>query len=66
MPVAVVELREGEPATVDDLVAHASTRLARYELPAEVIIVDASPPHPLGEGGPAGRAGARAAGPDRR
>lgn len=46
VPVAVVELRPGDPVTADDLVAHASTRLARYELPAEVIIVDALPRTP--------------------
>jgi acyl-CoA synthetase (AMP-forming)/AMP-acid ligase II len=46
VPVAVVELRPGQPVTADDLLAHASTRLARYELPAEVIIVDALPRTP--------------------
>jgi len=46
VPVAVVELRSGGPATEDDLVAHASTRLARYELPAQVIIVEALPRTP--------------------
>ena len=46
VPVAVVELRSGEPVTADDLIAHASTRLARYELPAEVIIVDTLPRTP--------------------
>ena len=44
MPVAAVELRDGrEPVTADDLLAHASATLARYELPAEIRIVDALP-----------------------
>jgi acyl-CoA synthetase (AMP-forming)/AMP-acid ligase II len=46
VPVAVVELRPGEPVTSAELLAHASARLARYELPAEVIIVDALPRTP--------------------
>ena len=44
VPVAAVELRDGnEPVTADDLLAHASATLARYELPAEIQIVDALP-----------------------
>jgi long-chain acyl-CoA synthetase len=44
VPVAAVELRPGsEPFTVDDLLAHASSLLARYELPAEILIVDELP-----------------------
>jgi acyl-CoA synthetase (AMP-forming)/AMP-acid ligase II len=46
VPVAVVELRPGRPLTADDLLTHASTRLARYELPAQVIIVDTLPRTP--------------------
>jgi acyl-CoA synthetase (AMP-forming)/AMP-acid ligase II len=46
VPVAVVELRPGKPLTSDDLLTHASARLARYELPAEVIIVDTLPRTP--------------------
>jgi acyl-CoA synthetase (AMP-forming)/AMP-acid ligase II len=47
VPVAAVELRVGhEPVTADDLLAHASATLARYELPAEIRIVDALPRTP--------------------
>jgi len=47
VPVAAVELREGaEPITADDLLAHASTTLARYELPVEIRILDALPRTP--------------------
>jgi acyl-CoA synthetase (AMP-forming)/AMP-acid ligase II len=50
VPVAAVELREpaatvGEP----DLLAAASALLARYELPAEIRIVDALPRTPSGK-----------------
>ncbi|TMA34374.1 MAG: long-chain fatty acid--CoA ligase [Deltaproteobacteria bacterium] len=44
VPVAAVELRRGpDPITPDDLLAHASATLARYELPAEIRIVDELP-----------------------
>jgi acyl-CoA synthetase (AMP-forming)/AMP-acid ligase II len=44
VPVAAVELRPGDgPVTADDLAAHASAVLTRYELPAEIRIVDALP-----------------------
>ena len=44
VPVAAVELRRGgETVTADDLLAHASATLARYELPAEIRIVDELP-----------------------
>jgi acyl-CoA synthetase (AMP-forming)/AMP-acid ligase II len=44
VPVAAVELRPGaEPITADDLAAHASALLARYEVPAEIRIVDVLP-----------------------
>lgn len=47
VPVAAVELRAGgEPVTAEDLLAHASTTLARYELPAEIRIVDVLPRTP--------------------
>jgi acyl-CoA synthetase (AMP-forming)/AMP-acid ligase II len=46
VPVAVVELRPGRSLTSDELLTHASSRLARYELPAEVIIVDTLPRTP--------------------
>src|SRR6185503_5740414 len=44
VPVAAVELRHGPPpVTSHDLLAHASTTLARYELPVEIRIVDELP-----------------------
>jgi acyl-CoA synthetase (AMP-forming)/AMP-acid ligase II len=44
VPVAAVELRAGaDPVTADDLVAHVAARLAGYEVPTEVRIVDALP-----------------------
>jgi acyl-CoA synthetase (AMP-forming)/AMP-acid ligase II len=44
VPVAVVELRPGtEQVCADDLLAYASTSLARYELPTEIHVVDALP-----------------------
>jgi acyl-CoA synthetase (AMP-forming)/AMP-acid ligase II len=44
VPVAAVELRgDAAPVTPQDLLAHASATLARYELPAEIRIVDALP-----------------------
>ena len=47
VPVAVVELRSGrESVTPQDLLAHASATLARYELPAEIRIVDELPRTP--------------------
>jgi acyl-CoA synthetase (AMP-forming)/AMP-acid ligase II len=50
VPVAAVELRPGVGVvTVDDLLAEAATRLARYELPTEVRIVDALPRTPAGK-----------------
>jgi acyl-CoA synthetase (AMP-forming)/AMP-acid ligase II len=43
VPVAVVELRPGPPIGPDDLIAFISERLARYELPTKVILVDVLP-----------------------
>jgi acyl-coenzyme A synthetase/AMP-(fatty) acid ligase len=44
VPVAAVEVRPGpEPVTPDDLVAFAADGLARYELPAQIRIVDELP-----------------------
>jgi acyl-CoA synthetase (AMP-forming)/AMP-acid ligase II len=44
VPVAAVELREGAAATTaDDLLAYASSVLARYELPTEIRVVDQLP-----------------------
>jgi acyl-CoA synthetase (AMP-forming)/AMP-acid ligase II len=45
--VAVVELCDGtDRVTPEDLLAHASETLARYELPAEIRIIDALPRTP--------------------
>lgn len=50
VPVAAVELRPGAPAvSADDLLAEAATVLARYELPAEVRLVDTLPRTPSGK-----------------
>ena len=44
VPVAAIELRAGPaPVTPEELLAHAAASLARYELPAEIRIVDALP-----------------------
>jgi acyl-CoA synthetase (AMP-forming)/AMP-acid ligase II len=44
VPVAVVELRDDEPAvTADELLAWAGTVLARYEVPTELRIVEQLP-----------------------
>ena len=43
VPVAMVELREPGALTADDLRAHLEPRLARYELPVEIVIVDTLP-----------------------
>lgn len=50
VPVAAVELRPGAgTVTADDLLADAAGRLARYELPTEVRIVDELPRTPSGK-----------------
>ncbi|OBH43943.1 class I adenylate-forming enzyme family protein [Mycobacterium mantenii] len=46
-PVAMVELRQ--PASADELVAYLRERLARYEIPTEIAIVDALPRTPSGK-----------------
>jgi acyl-CoA synthetase (AMP-forming)/AMP-acid ligase II len=46
VPVAVVELRPGRVVSPDELITHVSARLARYEVPAEVIIVETLPRTP--------------------
>lgn len=44
VPVAAVELRDdAAPVEPDDLLAHAAARLARYELPAEIRVVEVLP-----------------------
>lgn len=48
-PVALVELRAGESAGVDDLLTFLGSRLARYEIPTEILVVDAIPRTPSGK-----------------
>jgi 3-oxocholest-4-en-26-oate---CoA ligase len=38
--VAVVQLRSGSTATVDDLLAESEKHLARYKLPKQIVLVD--------------------------
>jgi acyl-CoA synthetase (AMP-forming)/AMP-acid ligase II len=50
VPVAAVELRPGTPPVrPEELLSAAATVLARYELPAEVRLVDALPRTPAGK-----------------
>lgn len=46
-PVAVVELRQ--PATTDELVTFLRKRLARYEIPTDIVVVEAIPRTPSGK-----------------
>ena len=48
-PVAVVELRERESADAAELMDYLRNRLARYEIPTEIAIVDAIPRTPSGK-----------------
>jgi long-chain acyl-CoA synthetase len=48
-PVAMVELRESASTDADTLVAYLRTRLARYEIPTEIAIVDTIPRTPSGK-----------------
>jgi acyl-CoA synthetase (AMP-forming)/AMP-acid ligase II len=48
-PVAVVELRESASTDADALVEYLGTRLARYEIPTEIAIVDTIPRTPSGK-----------------
>jgi long-chain acyl-CoA synthetase len=49
VPVAMVELRESVSADADTLVEYLRTRLARYEIPTEIAIVDIIPRTPSGK-----------------
>src|SRR5581483_8259371 len=40
---AHVVLKEGAQATADDLIAHCAANLARYKVPAKIVLVDALP-----------------------
>jgi acyl-CoA synthetase (AMP-forming)/AMP-acid ligase II len=48
-PVALVELRAGAAAGRDELVEFLGTRLARYEIPTEIVIAEAIPRTPSGK-----------------
>ncbi|MGW5382636.1 class I adenylate-forming enzyme family protein [Nocardia sp. NPDC003963] len=48
-PVAMVELRADVTAAAGELTAFLRTRLARYEIPAEVAVVEAIPRTPSGK-----------------
>ena len=48
-PVALVEMRTHASADPDQLVAFLRDRLARYEIPTEIVIVDAIPRTPSGK-----------------
>jgi long-chain acyl-CoA synthetase len=49
IPVAVVELRHGTSADADELADFLRNRLASYEIPTEITIVDAIPRTPSGK-----------------
>jgi long-chain acyl-CoA synthetase len=48
-PVAMLQLRGSESTDADALVEYLRTRLARYEIPTEIAIVDAIPRTPSGK-----------------
>ena len=48
-PVAVVELRDSASADAGELMAYLRNRLARYEIPTEIAIVEAIPRTPSGK-----------------
>ncbi|KUI22040.1 AMP-dependent synthetase [Mycobacterium sp. IS-1496] len=48
-PVAMVELRDGATAGGDELTAYLRGRLAQYEVPTEIAVVDAIPRTPSGK-----------------
>ena len=48
-PVAVVELRSTASADAEELIEFLRNRLARYEIPSEITIVDAIPRTPSGK-----------------
>jgi acyl-CoA synthetase (AMP-forming)/AMP-acid ligase II len=48
-PVAMVQLREPASTDADALVEYLRTRLARYEIPTDIAIVDAIPRTPSGK-----------------
>jgi acyl-CoA synthetase (AMP-forming)/AMP-acid ligase II len=49
IPIAMVELREGASVDASAIAKFVSTRLARYEVPVEIAIVDTIPRTPSGK-----------------
>jgi acyl-CoA synthetase (AMP-forming)/AMP-acid ligase II len=47
--VAAVELGRGAAASPDELMAHCATQLARYKVPAEILVVPALPRTEMGK-----------------
>ena len=47
--VALVELSDGQTATADDIVTHASQHVARYKLPKDVLFLEAIQRSPSGK-----------------
>lgn len=48
-PVALVELRDGAAVDGDELTTYLGSRLARYEIPTQIVVVDALPRTPSGK-----------------
>ncbi len=48
-PVALVEPRDGTSIDRDELLAFLGTRLARYEIPTDIVVVDVIPRTPSGK-----------------
>ena len=48
-PAAVVELRQGTPVTAADISEYLRTRLAPYEIPSEIAVVESIPRTPSGK-----------------
>lgn len=49
VPVAFVSLREPSPSAVQDLHEHLTSKLAKFKLPAEIILIDDVPKNPVGK-----------------
>ena len=57
VPVAYVVLHESATATPDELVEHCRGQLAKFKVPKDVVLIDALPAEPVGQGPQAGAAG---------
>jgi acyl-CoA synthetase (AMP-forming)/AMP-acid ligase II len=49
VPVAFVSIRNDAVVTPDDLLGHIRSSLAKYKLPAEIVVVDELPKNPVGK-----------------